>query len=229
MLKTVDSLPACIVLIVKCIHTSVLAFVRGICNILIFHRDVSASILLQEHRARVLQSQDDVQRIIIRRKHVWEDTMRKLKGGLEVNKPIKVSFVGETAVDEGGPLREYLSILITSMACNNNLFQGDMQRRLPRPNLLELDKKSYYYVGMCIAMTFVHGGPNPAFFSPSTAKYIVSGKISPSLDDVPDEDLKHKLYKVWTCSDTLLLYTVLLWQFYDIVYNTYAVCLLLAF
>ena len=165
---------------------------------MIFHRDAPVSILLQEHRACALRSQDDVQRIIIHRKHVWEDTIRKLKSGLNVNKPIKVSFVGESAVDEGGPLREYLSILIASIASNNNLFQGDAQRRLPRPNLAELEKKSYYYVGMCIAMTFVHGGPNPAFFSSSTAKYLVSGKISSSLDDVPDEDLKHKLYKVWT-------------------------------
>ena len=96
------------------------------------------------------ESHDDVQRIVIRRKYVWEDTVRKIRSGLNVNRYIKVTFVGETAVDEGGPLREYLSILMASIASNNNLFQGNIQQRVPRPNLLELNKKTYYYIGMVL-------------------------------------------------------------------------------
>ena len=81
-------------------------------------------------------------------------------------KHIKVSFVEDVAVDEGRPRREFLTLLIKSIAENNSLFQGEVDRWLPQPNLVELDKKSYFYVGVCIAMTLIHGGPNPALFLP---------------------------------------------------------------
>ena len=112
---------------------------------------------------------------------MWNDTVRKLRSGLDVNKHIKVSFVGNIAVDEGGPRREFFKLLTESIASNNSLFQGELHRRVPRPNLSELNKKSFYYVGCCIALTLLHGGPNPSFFAPSVAKYLASGKISSSL------------------------------------------------
>ena len=44
-------------------------------------------------------------RIKIRRSHVWQDTLFKLKrcSEYDLNKLIKVQFIGEPAVDEGGP------------------------------------------------------------------------------------------------------------------------------
>ena len=138
----------------------------------LFFSDLPVSTLLQEHKICYMpQSQDDVQRIVVRRRHIWSDTVRKLKGGLDVNKHIKVSFVGDVAVDEGGPRREFLTLLMRDMAGNNSLFQGKLHQRLPRPNLVELNKRSFYCVGLCIAMSLVHGGPNPAFFAPSVARY----------------------------------------------------------
>ena len=61
------------------------------------------NVLLKDHQARYMhEEEENAQRIVVRRKHVWDDTVRKLKGGLDANKPIKVSFVGDVAVDEGG-------------------------------------------------------------------------------------------------------------------------------
>ena len=118
----------------------------------------------------MLEEEENAQRIVVRRKHVWDDTVRKLKGGLDANKPIKLSFIGDVAVDEGGPRREFLALLMRSIADNNSLFQGKLSQRIPRPNLVELNKKSFFYVGVCIAMSLIHEGPNPAFFSPAVVR-----------------------------------------------------------
>ena len=99
--------------------------------------------------------------IMIRQKHVWEDALHRFKSGLDVNKYLKVTFVGEPAVDEGGPLWEFFHLLISSISHNNNLFCGDEASRVPRLNMTELEKKTYYYVGMMLALSLVHGGPAP--------------------------------------------------------------------
>ena len=71
---------------------------------------------------RVLKS-DAVQRIIVRRSNVWEDSLKQFTKlqGLSYNKNIKVTFVGEPAVDSGGPRREYFTLLIRAIATNNYL------------------------------------------------------------------------------------------------------------
>ena len=39
------------------------------------------------------------QRLIVRRKHVFEDALRRYRGDLDLQKYIKVNFVGEPAAD----------------------------------------------------------------------------------------------------------------------------------
>ena len=47
---------------------------------------------------------------MIRRRHVLADTLHKLRNGLDVTKRLRVTFIGKSAVDTGGPLREYFTI-----------------------------------------------------------------------------------------------------------------------
>ena len=61
---------------------------------------------------------------MIRRRHVLGDTLHKLRNGLDVTKRLRVTFIGESAVDTGGPLREYFTILMRCIAQNNSLFCG---------------------------------------------------------------------------------------------------------
>ena len=61
---------------------------------------------------------------MIRRRHVLADTLHKLRNGLDVTKRLRVTFIGESAVDTGGPLREYFTILMRCIAQNNSLFCG---------------------------------------------------------------------------------------------------------
>ena len=82
-------------------------------QLLFYSEGVTLSTLLRSHRFQNLPSNpNESQRIIIRRKHVWEDALHQLKCGFDVHKHPKVTFVGEPAVDDGGPRREFFHLLI---------------------------------------------------------------------------------------------------------------------
>ncbi len=140
------------------------------------------------------------QRIVVRRRHVWQDALNRFKCGIDFSKYIRVSFVGEPAVDEGGPLREFLHLLMGCIATNNGLFSGREECRVPAANLAELGRNTYKHVGEMIAVSLVHGGPAPAFFAPSVADYILNGmkKVNATVSEVPSLEVAEKLKKVTT-------------------------------
>ena len=135
---------------------------------------------------------------MIHRRHVLADTLHKLRSGLDVTKRLRVTFIGESAVDTGGPLREYFTILMRCIAQNNSLFCGKENSRVPMHNMLELERRTFYFIGSIVALSLVHGGPAPSFFSPAVADYIVHGvqNVRATIDDVPDEQVQQKLMKV---------------------------------
>ena len=61
--------------------------------------------LLWNHWLDVLyHDPEDKYRLKVRRRAVWEDTLNRLKQGLPIDKYLCVVFLGEPAVDTGGPL-----------------------------------------------------------------------------------------------------------------------------
>ncbi|XP_039626134.1 G2/M phase-specific E3 ubiquitin-protein ligase-like [Polypterus senegalus] len=63
--------------------------------------------------------------------------------------------------------------------------------------LLGLAKDEYYIIGRVIAVSLVHGGPAPHFFSRHFVEYIC-GKtdVSPSIEDVTDPDIQNVLQEI---------------------------------
>lgn len=122
----------------------------------------------------------------MRRKHLWEDALNRFKGGLDFTKYICISFVGEPAVDEGRPFREFLHLLIGSIATNNSLFCGKDDCQVSAPNMVELTNKTHLHVGEMIAVSLVHGDPARVFFTPSLADYILYSlhKVKVTTDEV---------------------------------------------
>ena len=72
-------------------------------------------------------------------------------------------------------MREFLHLLVSSIARNNTLFVGAINQRAPLHNMVELEKNTYYYVGAMLATSIVHGGPPPCFFSNAVADYLLYG------------------------------------------------------
>lgn len=101
-------------------------------------------------------------------------------------------------MDVGGPLREYFHLLMASVAQNNSLFVGPQSKRAPAHSVVEVDRKTFYYVGVVLAASIVHGGPAPAFFTEAVADFLLFGlgKVRVTVEDVPDAAMRVKLEKV---------------------------------
>ena len=118
--------------------------------------------------------------------------------GIDFNKHIHITFIGGPAVDAGGPLREFLFLLIREITSNNSLFCGEDENRVPLPNVAALEKELYRYVGQMIAVSLVHGGPAPTFFAPSVIDYFIKGikGTNPRIGEVPSTHIRRKLEEV---------------------------------
>ena len=57
-----------------------------------------------------------------------------LRWGFDGKKHIRVRFVGEPAVDEDGPRREFFMLLMNAIANGGSILQGPPERRLLRHN-----------------------------------------------------------------------------------------------
>ena len=165
----------------------------------LYRSELSFTDLLQIHRRDSLpHSKEDRARITVRRKFILNDSLHKLRNGLDLTKHLRVVFIGEPAVDDGGPLREFLYRLIVAVSHSDMLFCGAFNSRVPRHNLVELEKKTYFYIGAIIALSLIHGGPGPQFFSPAVADYIIYGvqSVKASIMDVPEQEVRDKIKKV---------------------------------
>ena len=113
-------------------------------------------------------------------------------------------------MDVGGLLREFFHILMSNIASNHHLFAGDEANRVPRHNIMELEKRSYFYVGVVLAMSIVHGGPAPSFFTAAVADFLLYGidKTYPTVKDVPDTEVRVKLEKVHVSSLPIRMWNI---------------------
>ena len=132
--------------------------------------------LIGRERVKYLPiDKSEFQRIVVRRNHLFEDTLKRFQGGLDFHKYVRVLFVGEPAVDDGGPLREFLHLLMGEIATNNSLFCGLEDCRVPLPNMVGLEKLTYKHVGEMMAVSIIHGGPAPNFMAKSVVDYLLYG------------------------------------------------------
>ena len=87
--------------------------------------------VLQKHRTDVLYKDVyNMQRITVRRGSILEDTVFVLRRGFDEKKHIHERFIGEPAVDEGGPRREFFILLMNAIANSDSILQGPPEKRL---------------------------------------------------------------------------------------------------
>lgn len=99
-------------------------------------------------------------RLKVRRQFVWQDVLLKLDGIEEGghNKSVKVQFVGEPSVDQGGPRRELFTLINqhvgTSLVANGVFLH----------NVAALENKEFLRFGQLTALGLLQGSPGPKFF-----------------------------------------------------------------
>ena len=68
--------------------------------------------------------------IHVRRNHIWSDTFRAVKkASFNPINPLHVTFIGEPAVDEGGPHREFFSLVLAKISNDKSIFHGSEDSR----------------------------------------------------------------------------------------------------
>ena len=124
------------------------------------YREDPGTLLKYHHSSLLSDDEDDVRRITVRRKHLLLDTLSTLRRiPWDKSKHLKVIFIGEPGVDDGGPKREYFRLLLQEIAHSNMYFRGPIEKRLPAHNVLAIQDNVYFHIGQIIAMSLVHGGP----------------------------------------------------------------------
>jgi hypothetical protein len=184
---------------------------------------LSVSEVLSSHKSKVLPLwRSDYSRITVRRSHVLTDTLHFLRNGLDCSQNLRVVFVGEPAVDDGGPLREFLYLLMKALASNNMILCGPDESRMPMHNVTELKKNTFYYVGVIIALSLILGGPAPQFFTPAVADYIIYGStsvIAGVADVVNNSEIREKIRKIENAGSVSELQNLLESDSYDFRYD----------
>lgn len=101
----------------------------------------------------------------------------------------------EGAIDEGGPTRELFRLVINFIK-DSQMFTGSHKKHISL-NATALNNKHYYEAGRIIALSLVHGGPAPHFFSDFLFNLITGQEknVSPTLNDV-EEEIKSALIEL---------------------------------
>ena len=118
-------------------------------------------------RAKELNSNEYL-RLNVRRQHVWKDTLFKLERTEpnELKNSLKVQFIGEPAVDQGGPSREFFTII------NQHAQLSLMSEEMFRHIVSALQRNEFYYFGCITALGLMQGSSGPKCFSKSVVDYI---------------------------------------------------------
>ena len=136
----------------------------------------------------------------ISRSFLWEGAKRALsrKSFSPANK-VSVKFtddagVSEGAVDLGGPMREFFTLVLQYLH-DSQLFCGRDSCKFISFQSKCLADEDYYSAGVITAMSIVHGGPGPKFFSPVMFQALISdmSKVTVSIEDVYDCELQMSL------------------------------------
>lgn len=106
---------------------------------------------------------------------------------------LKVNFIGDAAAaDDGGPRREFFSLLTKGIFLCSGLSSGWPFNDVMQTNIQALGANTYYAIGKMLCVCFVQGGQPPSCFSRAVADFLVHGKVtSPAcIEDIPDYDIQ---------------------------------------
>ena len=149
--------------------------------------------LLTRFQTEKLGDEDiDFQVIRVRRKHLWEDTVRSIsKNAFKQNHSLKVHFIGEESYEEGGPRRDFLRLAMTAVCNYSGVLQG-LECIFSNDPLL-VERKAYYCASLVTGMSLQQGDQDYTVFD-----YFVAGPSSsrPIPLNVSDHHMRTKIDKV---------------------------------
>lgn len=144
-------------------------------------------------------------RLTVRRRHLFNDGIKGIVRFCDPSKHLRVVFVGEAGIDEGGPKREFFQLFMLELSNNGALLAGLPGSHVLMHDALALQQGVFRGIGKVIALSLLNGGPGPQFFAPSIAKYILGMAVTKDdlrLEDVADSAIAGLIKKVSLCTFT---------------------------
>ena len=132
-------------------------------------------------------------RLTIRRASVFEDSVAFLKQrDFDFTVPIKITFEGEPAIDGGGPVREFFTILLRELLSPSlgvRLFEGKDPRFIPIHNTDALRSNLFKVAGKMVTASVCHGGPGLPVFPKAIYSYFKDPNPDNVIDEISKEDV----------------------------------------
>ncbi len=98
-------------------------------------------------------------KVKIRRKHIWEDAFRAIsRTRFDCRQSVRVEFLREPGIDDGGPKREFFELALREMANDRTLFHGSENRLSFVHNVQALRLRKYYFAGLFVGVSLGNGG-----------------------------------------------------------------------
>ncbi|CAH0388423.1 unnamed protein product [Bemisia tabaci] len=138
----------------------------------------------------------EVKRISISR-GPGEAVLKQLRSELQAIKPFSslvVRFTKESGVGSG-PLREMFSLALQGIH-ESNLLEGDDYAKSLTNKLEGIKSGAFHDIGQIIALSIVHNGPCPVFFTNVFFRLLFDLDVHAVLTDVTDAHVKDELRKV---------------------------------
>ncbi|XP_060685008.1 G2/M phase-specific E3 ubiquitin-protein ligase isoform X1 [Hemiscyllium ocellatum] len=144
-----------------------------------------------------------ISRISVDRTNVWEGALREMRRKtFSPSSTICIQFSNDArksqvAIDLGNPCYEFFCLLMHHLA-NSLLFEGSATSKNMTLNSRALRCDWYYEAGRMIAISLVHGGPSPNFFSRTLFSCLAYGPevTEPNMGDVSHVDVTRKIKKI---------------------------------
>ncbi|XP_028394535.1 uncharacterized protein LOC114518737 [Dendronephthya gigantea] len=145
--------------------------------------DTSSLKNVAQQLADIHVKKEQPRKVNVRRKHLWIDFKEaKKKWNLTANTPIRVVFLGEPAVDDGGPKREFFSELLEYIEVK--LFADGK----PINSIIGLQNEDFKLAGEVMVMSILQGGPAPAFLHRAIFNVMTNQQLS--IEDIPESIYK---------------------------------------
>lgn len=82
-----------------------------------------------------------------------------------MNGIVKVQFIGEPAIDEGGPCKEFFFLVHKHMKQSSSLFTEPPNNRGFVHNAMALQREEYLHYGIILALSVLQGSLGPVMFA----------------------------------------------------------------
>ena len=131
--------------------------------------------------------------------HVNEETILEdcfcyyKNSDFDPNTPLRIAFEGQSAIDAGGPTRQFFTLVAEKMIAN--FFVGTAGNFLPKIDANTILSEVFVVVGKVIAHSIVHGCSGLPFLCPAAYRYLCSGNISDATYYVKTEQVANEAYR----------------------------------